>query len=543
MDQEPQPVVDAVVFKPISKEINSYQLPYRQLYNVEVLDCATGTIPQALDTLKTAGPFQVRGWVPLEETALPMVNYKGNEKGRLLFIKAECIVEWTHEYNHQNPMRPKFWVLSNNICWYQIQSVKDSYEPYFEPLVDVSAYLNAIIHVVTTQRVRDELDVLVPAVASLLSQPAATVREKLVLHRDRMMDLCSSDSALRKLAFYKNWIQEKANKQSDQSSRDHHAPTIQTVSSAQTTHSTGSKDYVMEEYEDSAHYVRGHTGWSAVSIFQCPIQNCLCTISNAVFSSANEFAATIMQHISKHDHSKSDIKALLKAYLVQTQNLSVEPAGQDTEARDPNATVRTKDRSEDMRTDSKKYHTPTSAFFSDTPLPSDDGSAVSSEPTPLEPPQSYGNSPLGHTGDDDDHFNSLQISTPMESSQKRRHGENTESDEQSLESGHSRLWYRTSKRRIRRPLYMEEYLDEYTESDTASSDGCLSDNVSRPEPIEIDSDSEESIYASDDSDGARVSAPIQEDNFSLSYVYEPYLRCRECRRLMKNANGHLCKRD
>ncbi|KAG0266874.1 hypothetical protein BG011_000489 [Mortierella polycephala] len=284
MDKEPQPVVDAVVFKPISKEISSYLLPYRQLYNVEVLDCATGTIPQILDTLKTAGPFQVQGWVPLEETALTMVNYKKNEKGRLVFIKAECIVEWTHEYNHQSPMRPKLWVLSNNIGWYQIQSVKDSYEPYFEPLVDVCAYLNAINHVVTTLKVRDELDIMIPEVASLLSQPVATVREKLVLHRDRMMDLCSSDSALRKLAIYKNWTQEKVNKHSDQSSRDHHTPTIPSASPAQTTHNTDPKGHAMEEYEDAAH-------------------------------------------------------ALLKAYLVQPQNLGVKPANQDTEARDPNGTI------------------------------------------------------------------------------------------------------------------------------------------------------------------------------------------------------------
>lgn len=151
------PVIDASVYRPIKKK----PLPYRKLYNVQVLDHATGTIPQVLDTLKVAGPFQVKGWVPKQDTILSNGNithnvytcymyycfqhankstqwinfafgqwspgkFKGasslmTEHGELVHIKAENIVEWNHEFNPSNVMRPVFWVLSENVCWYQIQ--------------------------------------------------------------------------------------------------------------------------------------------------------------------------------------------------------------------------------------------------------------------------------------------------------------------------------------------------------------------------------------------------------------------------------------
>lgn len=43
------------------------------------------------------------------------------ERGRLINIKAESIVEWTHEFNGSKVMEPVFWVLSEDVCWYQIQ--------------------------------------------------------------------------------------------------------------------------------------------------------------------------------------------------------------------------------------------------------------------------------------------------------------------------------------------------------------------------------------------------------------------------------------
>jgi hypothetical protein len=41
-------------------------------------------------------------------------------KEKMVFIKAESIVEWNHEFDPDNVMQPKFWVLSDRICWYQI---------------------------------------------------------------------------------------------------------------------------------------------------------------------------------------------------------------------------------------------------------------------------------------------------------------------------------------------------------------------------------------------------------------------------------------
>lgn len=61
------PIVDRKVFRPLTRK-EKRKLPHRKLYEVEVLDEATGTIPQVLDTLSTAGPFQLQGWIPIEDT-------------------------------------------------------------------------------------------------------------------------------------------------------------------------------------------------------------------------------------------------------------------------------------------------------------------------------------------------------------------------------------------------------------------------------------------------------------------------------------------
>ncbi|KAK3812852.1 MAG: hypothetical protein J3Q66DRAFT_39501 [Benniella sp.] len=143
------PIVDRKVFRPLTRK-EKRKLPHRKLYEVEVLDEATGTIPQVLDTLSTAGPFQVRGWIPIEDTIHTLGVGEISTKEKMVFIKAESITEWNHEFDPDNVMQPKFWVLSDRICWYQIMSIHKSYEPHFRPLSDVCAYLSmfdlGIIH-------------------------------------------------------------------------------------------------------------------------------------------------------------------------------------------------------------------------------------------------------------------------------------------------------------------------------------------------------------------------------------------------------------
>ncbi|KAF9210063.1 hypothetical protein BGZ49_006820 [Haplosporangium sp. Z 27] len=236
------PVRDASVYtKPVKRK-----LPYRKLYNVKVLDHATGTHPQALDTLKTSGPFQVWGWVPISETIITSGHHEGissvtTEDGELIHVKAEDVIEWTHEFNSDNMMQPVFWVLSKNVCWYQIQSFDASYKPYLEPLSKVCTYLgmshkppqsllnsrhivninrriyssiytsqDVIIHSVLDLKVKDDLSELIPKAASILDMSIEMVSQELYRHRDQLIDLCSADSDLRKLGFYQQWVDERA---------------------------------------------------------------------------------------------------------------------------------------------------------------------------------------------------------------------------------------------------------------------------------------------------------------------------------------------
>ncbi|KAG0357545.1 hypothetical protein BGZ54_000285, partial [Gamsiella multidivaricata] len=210
-EDQDEPMIDVTVFKSIKKKVrSSYDLPHRKLYNVQVLDHATSTIPQVLDTLRLSGPFKVRGCVQVSDTIYAKDRKKTTSNKAMVHVKAESVVEWAHEFNPTNPMRPVFWVMSEKVCWYQIQSVHESYKCYFEPLVDVCCYLDAIIHAVFKLDIKDDLAALVPKVAEILDQSESNVKQKLSEYRDRMIDLCASDTELEKRAFYRQWIEEKA---------------------------------------------------------------------------------------------------------------------------------------------------------------------------------------------------------------------------------------------------------------------------------------------------------------------------------------------
>ncbi|KAF9167397.1 hypothetical protein DFQ26_004726 [Actinomortierella ambigua] len=196
------PMVDESVYPAITKPIRSnLDLPFRKLYNIEILD-SSGTTHPALDRLKFNGPFVVKGWVPIEETILR----RGQTGRNLVYVLATRIVEWTHEFNPRNIMQPIFWVYSENVCWYQVQSVSPVYTPIMAPLSDVCAYLDAIIQVIfVDKRAGDQSDIL-PHAANKLHMSLDTVNEKVAQYRSQLIDLCSNDSELNQLQIYKDWV-------------------------------------------------------------------------------------------------------------------------------------------------------------------------------------------------------------------------------------------------------------------------------------------------------------------------------------------------
>ncbi|KAG0232051.1 hypothetical protein BGW42_008484 [Actinomortierella wolfii] len=184
------PMVDESVYPTITKPIRSnLDLPFRKLYNIEILD-SSGTVHPALDRLKFDGPFMVKGWVPIEETILRRV-------------------EWTHEFNPQNIMQPIFWVNSENVCWYQVQTFSPVYTPIMAPLSDVCAYLDAIIQVIFVDKRVGGQSVVLPLAANKLRMSIEDVRKKVKQYRSKLIDLCSNDSELNHLQIYREWVAEQ----------------------------------------------------------------------------------------------------------------------------------------------------------------------------------------------------------------------------------------------------------------------------------------------------------------------------------------------
>ncbi|KAI8598899.1 hypothetical protein EDD21DRAFT_417321, partial [Dissophora ornata] len=165
---------------------------------------------RTLDNLKTLGPFQIRGQVLIQDTIYTNTIDKTKRGRKWIDIKAESIVEWSHEFNPRNLKRPVFWVLSDNVCWYQIQSYSQAYEPYYASLASVCVYLDTMTHAVFKLGIKDDLNTLVPKVASILNQPVENVQQQLNVYRDKMIDLGASDSELTSCRFYEEWVVAKA---------------------------------------------------------------------------------------------------------------------------------------------------------------------------------------------------------------------------------------------------------------------------------------------------------------------------------------------
>ncbi|KAI8363361.1 hypothetical protein B0O80DRAFT_433535 [Mortierella sp. GBAus27b] len=104
-----------------------------------------------------------------------------NTKEKMIYIKSDNIIEWMHEFNPDNTMKPTFWVRSEKVCWYQIMSVHKSYEPYFEPLSNVCAYLNAISQAVFKHKAKEDIEELAPSVKKPRYPP---ITDRVTISRD-----------------------------------------------------------------------------------------------------------------------------------------------------------------------------------------------------------------------------------------------------------------------------------------------------------------------------------------------------------------------
>ncbi|KAF9581321.1 hypothetical protein BGW38_001706 [Lunasporangiospora selenospora] len=152
-------------------------LPYRHIYELEVFDQDTGTIPKALDAISNSQPLLAKGWVPIEETAYAQ---DGKDLRRY--------------------------------------SVKHSYEPYFRPLADACLYLDVLVHVVTNSPVPsyDMNSLVLPRMAVVLCQDMALIEEKLSEYHDRIISLCASDVGLSELGLHQLLSNSKVKNRSAQ---------------------------------------------------------------------------------------------------------------------------------------------------------------------------------------------------------------------------------------------------------------------------------------------------------------------------------------
>ncbi|KAG0338212.1 hypothetical protein BG004_007308 [Podila humilis] len=203
------PVKDSTVYPTLSKRKNADELPYRKLYNLEIVDSKTGTEYQNLEDLQSKGPFQARGCVPVSETTYKLASAEKKQSNKVVYIKAVSVVEWTHEFNPENVMEPVFWILSEDVCWYQVQNMHPKYEPWIRPLADICVFLDAIIHAVFTLNVKDNMSAVVAEVSKILGMSKTSVTDALSEYKQQILHLCESDKELKKMRFVKLWQKTK----------------------------------------------------------------------------------------------------------------------------------------------------------------------------------------------------------------------------------------------------------------------------------------------------------------------------------------------
>ncbi|KAG0050878.1 hypothetical protein BGZ89_003714 [Linnemannia elongata] len=200
------PLSDAKVFKEYPARHSS--LPHRKIFNVDIVDSQSGAL-QVLDSLQRSGPLHFKGWVPIEET----IYASAKDSGKFIYIFGE-IIEWIHQYDPTRPKRPIFWLKSYGVGWYKIEassrSVTTGYEQYFTPLVKVCSYLDVLVQLVVKMKIKDDLNLLIPQVAVLLSEPESMVSQMLQMHRMQLLELGASDSIIRESNFYKSWAADSA---------------------------------------------------------------------------------------------------------------------------------------------------------------------------------------------------------------------------------------------------------------------------------------------------------------------------------------------
>ncbi|KAG0097609.1 hypothetical protein BGZ93_002398 [Podila epicladia] len=376
---EDKPVLDSTIYRRLTKKPKfSDDLPYRKLYNLEILNDA-GTSYQSLENLQKKGPFQALGSVPIEDTIRSTGDRK--ERGRLINIRATSIVEWTHEFNPSNVMEPVIWLLSENVCWYQVQNMHPSYDPWIRPLANVCVYLDAIIHAHFTLKINDELNDLAPQLSELLNMSTSAVWDALREHQEQILRLCNNDKELKLLKFVQAWQNEASRPPSSRRSRSVQPNTRQSTPASSTSSSTSiitrpvpvvtpvpqecettmartkasirlaqsrlkvplsppphhpselepvtvnpegdeydkeySKDKDSKDKDKDSKDDNKH--YSSPDTFQCPVDTCLISVSNSLSPTTTDFAELILQHLCDHDLTASNMEHI-RQYLATSQS-------------------------------------------------------------------------------------------------------------------------------------------------------------------------------------------------------------------------------
>ncbi|KAG0209551.1 GDP-mannose transporter into the lumen of the Golgi [Mortierella sp. GBA30] len=235
--------------------------------------------------------------------------------------------------------------------------------------------MDTISHAVFERKIKDELSVLIPVVASILSQSEKMVKQKLSEYRDQLMDLCATDAILRKLKFYRQLAEDRTNtatcnlesaKDKSVKSEDMSLEPVKALGTGEyeVTAPAESKEETYERLpapctEDvcplhlpeitiiegvisaelqnliAMKYGRNDYGWSEAETFYCPIPDCLITICNSICASKTEFAAEILHHVGKHDLKVHGNELRFKEYFEQASAVG-KPRAWDTMARQLN---------------------------------------------------------------------------------------------------------------------------------------------------------------------------------------------------------------
>ncbi|KAG0029563.1 hypothetical protein BGZ81_003625 [Podila clonocystis] len=257
-------------------------------------------------------------------------------------------------------MEPVIWVLSENVCWYQVQNMHPDYDPWIRPLADVCVYLDALIHAHFTLKINDELKDLAPQLSKLLNMSTSAVWDALKEHQAQILSLCNYDKDLKRLKFVQAWTKEgsqpshrpsrsvQPNDRQPTPASSTSTSTVTAVTSAPALSPTPVPHECETTMARTKASIRLAQGWpkplppqhpselesltvnpegdeydkedikdkdskddkmhySNPDNFQCPVDMCLINVSNSLSPTSSDFTELILQHLCEHDLTASNM--------------------------------------------------------------------------------------------------------------------------------------------------------------------------------------------------------------------------------------------